>query len=189
MKINSPADGRIIVDLTDEDMRELDITYEDMDYSTIETRRVIWTVLDAAGKSLGREIDPSNRMIIEASPKSGGGCVLYFTILEGQRIKPYLRSTLKKQEKTLLCEFSSLDDMFRAAESCRILTAHSSLFESGGKYRLIITPHAEMNPIKRHFAEFCSAISSQSSECEFTREHWHMLIDGNALDTLSRQAP
>ena len=52
MKINSPAEDRIIVDLTDEDLRELDITYEDMDYSTIETRRVIWTVLDAAGKGL-----------------------------------------------------------------------------------------------------------------------------------------
>ena len=31
MKINSPAEDRIIVDLTDEDLRELDITYEDMD--------------------------------------------------------------------------------------------------------------------------------------------------------------
>lgn len=189
MKINSPADGRIIVDLTNEDMRELDITYEDMDYSTIETRRVIWTVLDAAGKSLGREIDPSNRMIIEASPKSGGGCVLSFTILEGQRIKPYLRSTLKKQEKALLCEFSSLDDMFRAAESCRAPSAESSLYENGGKYRMIITPQAEMAPIKRHFAEFCTDISFQNSDCEFTREHWHLLIDGNALDTLNRQAP
>ena len=49
MKINSPAEDRIIVDLTDEDLRELDITYEDMDYSTIETRRVIWTVLVASG--------------------------------------------------------------------------------------------------------------------------------------------
>ena len=76
MKINSPAEDRIIVDLTDEDLRELDITYEDMDYSTIETRRVIWTVLDAAGKALGRDLDPSHRMVIEASPKSAGGCVL-----------------------------------------------------------------------------------------------------------------
>lgn len=189
MKIYSPADGRIIVDLTDEDMRELDITYEAMDYSTIETRRVIWTVLDAAGKSLGREIDPSNRMIIEASPKIGGGCVLYFTIPENQRIKPYLRSTLKKQEKALLCEFSSLDDLFRAAESCRAPSAESSLYENGGKYRIIITPQAEMTPLKRHFAEFCTDISLQNSDCEFTREHWRVLIDKNALDTLTRQAP
>ena len=59
MKINSPAEDRIIVDLTQQDMTELDITYEDMDYSTIETRRVIWTLLDKAGRILGRELDPS----------------------------------------------------------------------------------------------------------------------------------
>ena len=86
MKINSPADDRIIVDLTGQDMQELDITYEAMDYSTIETRRFIWTVLDQAGKALGRELDPSRRMIIEAVPKAGGGCVLNFTMLDaGER--------------------------------------------------------------------------------------------------------
>lgn len=188
MKINSPAEDRIIVDLTNEDMRELDITYEDMDYSTIETRRVIWTVLDAAGKALGRDIDPSNRMIIEASPKSGGGCTLCFTILEGQKSRFYLRSTLRKQEKALLCEFSNLEDLYRASESLNTVTAKSSLYECGGKYRLIITPEAEMSRIKRHFAEFCSAIGSKNSECEFTREHWRLLIDGDALDRLCRQA-
>lgn len=188
MKINSPAEDRIIVDLTSEDMRELEITYEEMDYSTIETRRVIWTVLDAAGKALGKDIDPSNRMVIEASPKSGGGCVLCFTILEGQKSRLYLCSTLKKQEKALLCEFSSLEDLFRAAESCNADIARSSLYECGGKYRIIITPEAEMSRIKQHFSEFCSALSVKSSECELTREHWHLLIDENALDKLCRQA-
>ncbi|MBQ8015916.1 MAG: adaptor protein MecA, partial [Clostridia bacterium] len=84
MKINSPAEDKIIVDLTKQDMLDLEITYEDMDYSTIETRRVIWTVLDEAGKALGRDFDPSRRMIIEAMPKNGGGCVLSFTILDGR---------------------------------------------------------------------------------------------------------
>ena len=58
MQINSPAENRIVVELSAQDMIELDITYEDMDYSAIETMRVIWTLLDAAGKYLGRELDP-----------------------------------------------------------------------------------------------------------------------------------
>ncbi|MBO5410219.1 MAG: adaptor protein MecA, partial [Clostridia bacterium] len=78
MNIQSPAEDKIIVDLTKQDMLELEITYEEMDYSTIETRRVIWTLLDEAGKALGREFDPSRRMIIEAMPKNEGGCVLSF---------------------------------------------------------------------------------------------------------------
>lgn len=185
MKINSPAEDRIIVDLTDEDLRELDITYEDMDYSTIETRRVIWTVLDASGKALGRDLDPSHRMVIEASPKSAGGCVLCFTLLDERRSRLCLRSTLRKQDQALLCEFSSLDDLYRAAESCTGGTADSSLYESEGKYRLILTPQAEMAPIKSHFAEFSSSQSSDKAACEFTKEHWRLLIGHNALGVLT----
>ena len=49
-------------------MDALNITYEQMDYSNIETRRVVWTLLDRAGHELKRDIDPSGRMIIEAVP-------------------------------------------------------------------------------------------------------------------------
>ena len=97
MKINSPAEDKIIVDLTRQDMLELDITYEAMDYSTIETRRVIWTVLGEAGKFLGRELDPSRRMIIEASQKPEGGCTLCFTILDERKKSVSQKHTLKKQ--------------------------------------------------------------------------------------------
>lgn len=185
MKINSPAEDRIIVDLTDEDLRELDITYEDMDYSTIETRRVIWTVLDAAGKALGRDLDPSHRMVIEASPTSAGGCVLCFTLLDDRRGRLCLRSTLRKQEQALLCEFSSLDDLYRAAESCTGGAADSVLYESEGKYRLILTPQAELAPMRGHFAEFSSFQSSDKAVCEFTKEHWRLLIAHDALAVLT----
>lgn len=52
-------------------MDALNITYEQMDYSNIETRRVVWTLLDRAGHELKRDIDPSGRMIIEAVPRAG----------------------------------------------------------------------------------------------------------------------
>ena len=100
MQINSPSENRITVELTAPDMRELDITYEEMDYASIETRRVIWTVLDAAGKQLGRELDLSRRMLIEASPLAGGGCALTFTLLD-TAVK-HRRPTLIKQAGNLI---------------------------------------------------------------------------------------
>ena len=57
MKIDSNSEGKITVALSNEDMNELDITYDELDYSNIETRRVIWTLLDKAGQQLGKCID------------------------------------------------------------------------------------------------------------------------------------
>lgn len=80
MKILAPAENRITIELSARDMDALNITYEQMDYSNIETRRVVWTLLDRAGHELKRDIDPSGRMIIEAVPAGRGGCILKFTL-------------------------------------------------------------------------------------------------------------
>ena len=69
MKIEAPEENKIVVRLTADDMTKLHITYEEMDYANIETRRVIWTLLDEARRELGRDIDPSGRMLIEALPE------------------------------------------------------------------------------------------------------------------------
>ena len=184
MKINSDSDNKITVDLTKQDMAELDITYEDMDYSTIETRRVIWTLLDEAGKVLGKELDPTRRMIIEAIPKIEGGCLLNFTLLDcGRKAYPQ-KQLLKKQSESLICEFSSLDELYRAAECCKI-TAESSLFENGGKYRLILSGFGDAREIKLYFSEFSRIISAERMSLEHTREHWKVIIPQNAVAVLS----
>lgn len=186
MKINSPAENKIIVDLNEQDMLELDITYEEMDYSTIETRRVIWTVLDAAGKVLGRTLDPSRRMIIEAVPRSEGGCTLLFTMLENSKNGIRQKSTLKKQVESLICEFSDLDSLLSAvsklegSDPC----TESSLYENGGSYRLIINSPFDTARLRHYFSEFCKVSTCEKLVCEFTKEHWHALACGNALSLL-----
>ncbi len=186
MKINSPAEDKIIVDLTEQDMLKLDITYEDMDYSTIETRRVIWTLLDEAGKALGRELDPSRRMIIEAMPKSEGGCVLSFTILDAR--KKYLpkKQFLKKQSETLLCEFDSAEALLNAAECVKKLcfNTKSSLYENGGKYRLTVSAAEDIPKIKTCLSEFGFAENCDALLCDFTKEHWRELASENAIERL-----
>ena len=42
-----------------------------------------------------------------------------------------------------------------------------------------------MAPIKSHFAEFSSSQSSDKAACEFTKEHWRLLIGHNALGVLT----
>ncbi|MBQ4625769.1 MAG: adaptor protein MecA [Clostridia bacterium] len=187
MKISSPAENRIIVDLNEQDMIELDITYDEMDYSTIETRRVIWTVLDAAGKVLGKTLDPSRRMVIEAVPRSEGGCTLFFTILEDSKNGFRQKSTLKKQVDSLICEFSDLDSLFSAVSRLEegVCAVESSLYENGGSYRLIISSPFDSARLRRFFSEFCVVSSCEKLQCEYTKEHWQLIAPNNALSLLS----
>ena len=117
MKIQAPAENRITIELSARDMDALNITYEQMDYSNIETRRVVWTLLDRAGHELKRDIDPSGRMIIEAVPAGRGGCVLKFTLCSdgsrGVRQPP----SIKKGGNTAVYEFGSIDDVMDAARA------------------------------------------------------------------------
>ena len=184
MQISSPAENRIVVELSAKDMQELDITYEEMDYSAIETRRVIWTVLDAAGKFLGRELDPSRKMIIEAMPMSSGGCVICFTILEtAVRAK---RPMLIKQAANLICDFESLDGLYNAVQDCGINgeCEQSSLYESNGKYRLIISSPHDMRLLERHFCEFAVCKKCENLEADFPREHWNPIAEYGALGAI-----
>lgn len=184
MKINSPADGRIVVELSEQDMLELDITYESMDYSTIETRRVIWTVLDEAEKTLGCELDPSKKMIIEASPCAEGGCVLCFTMLE-ERKKPFSRKhTLRKLPDGFICDFENLDNLFSAAEVLGTdrKDVKCSLFELDGSYRMIVASGDEGTG--NRLSEFCRIRTCSRLQNDFTNEHWNCLARDNAVELL-----
>lgn len=188
MKITSPSEDKIIVELSDQDMLELDITYENMDYSTIETRRVIWTVLDAAGKVLGRDLDPSRKMVIEAIPKPDGGCILVFTVMNGCKNYQSKKPLLKKQPENLLCEFDSLDNLYRCAEGLNLNSEiESSLYENSGKYRLILSSPYEIGSIRRHFSEFCFCENCETLKVDFTKEHWNVLAPHNALKLITQQ--
>ncbi|MBO5410193.1 MAG: adaptor protein MecA [Clostridia bacterium] len=187
MKISSPSEDRIIVDLSAQDMAELEITYEEMDYSTIETRRVIWTLLDAAGKKLHRNIDPSGKMVIEAMPRQSGGCTLVFTVLEGHYCDRDKKSVLRKQPETLACEFGSLDDLYRCALSLRsdASICESSLFADSGRYLLLLSSPFDINGIRNKLNEFGKCEICEILRADFIREHWKILASGNAVKKLT----
>ena len=73
-----------------------------------------------------------------------------------------------------------------AAESFLKLgySTESSLYESGGKYRLIVScPEAPLAP-SGFFSEFAKTRECDDMLCEFTREHWRELAAHGALEAL-----
>lgn len=133
MKIEANGDEKLTVALSHEDMHELDITYDEMDYSNIETRRVIWTILDKARLSLGRSIDPEGRLLIEVSPLDDGGCVLYFTSLPAYDGKTKKRTIMKKDDEPLMFRPLSEDAYI---DSLVLLKSKSDELRSYTCYRL-----------------------------------------------------
>lgn len=148
MKIEANGNEQIKVALSEADMNALDITYEEMDYANIETRRVIWTILDEARQSLGKPIDTDGKLLIEVAPANDGGCVLCFTAMP-DGTKAQKRMIMKKDAEPLL---------FRAADGDSFLDALGLLKKSGdrlksynaysfgGKYFLILFPELTCSP-------------------------------------------
>ena len=102
MKIEANGEEKISVTLSNEDMHELDITYDEMDYSNIETRRVIWTILDEAKRILGKPINTDGRLLIQVSPAEDGGCFMLFTQIPLLESKSKKRLIMKKDAEPLL---------------------------------------------------------------------------------------
>ncbi len=181
MRIDAPGEDTIIVELTSKDMNELDITYEKMDYSNIETRRVIWTLLDRAGHILGREIDPSGQLQIEAIPDKNGGCVLFINV----HAQPaYVCRAAKKERKMSVLESDGIDamlDFARAVCECDDVQ-NSQLYENHGRYRLIMPSHPTLERIA---SEYFITRQNSGVERERTCEHWHCIADKNALNVLA----
>ena len=190
MKIVSPQDNKIVVELTNADMAELDITYEEMDYGNIETRRVIWTILDRARHSLCRDIDPSGKMLIESVPTPEGGCVLYITVLQTQAYALGCRGILRihKERTRFTYAFDSLGDLTACAARLRESapkSCKSSLYLLDGRYRLCVRSDQPPRRIRTLLAEYGTACADSEFADAYLREHGKLLAENDAIEKLT----
>jgi negative regulator of genetic competence, sporulation and motility len=143
LKIESDGEEKISVTLSKEDMHELDITYDEMDYSNIETRRVIWTILDEAKRILGKPIKTDGKLLIQVSPVEDGGCLLLFTPTPALESNSKKHLIMKKDAEPLLFRaFDSnalIDSIVLLKKTSQMLKAFEP-FELHNKFYIIIYP-------------------------------------------------
>ena len=179
------TDNRICVKLTIQDMVELDITYEELDYSNIETRRVLWTLLDEARHKLGREICLSQKMIVEAVPDNDGGCTIFFTVNENKNTKQSKKQLIKLAGSKIICGSVNIDNMINLAKviSSNGKISKSELFTDGTSYRMIIRQDSSVTEnIESIICEFCDIYDAGTAAS--TYEHWKILASPDALGLL-----
>lgn len=186
MNITVQAENTICIELTKNDMVQLDITYEELDYSNIETRRVLWTLLDEARHELGRDIRLTQKMLIEAVPDDNGGCSIYFTVNDEKCNAPGRKQLIKLTGVKTVCQSSNID---RIGELANVLhrngkISKSELYTDGENYRLIISPKAsfvgDINSVVGEFCDICDGFSAA-----FTAEHWKLLASPDAVGIMS----
>ncbi|MDR3314352.1 MAG: adaptor protein MecA [Oscillospiraceae bacterium] len=201
MRIEAITRRKIVVELSAEDLTGLDITYDALDYASIETRRVIWIILDRVRETTGCDMDPSGQLFIDAMPRPTGGCILFFT-LRGGCAEPFSSGAppervLRKQEQLMVVfEFPGVDALLDCAgsyaQSCaeehRRLVAASELYTKRDKYRLLLCPAQELTKVQQFFSEFGAFCGEESYAADATREHWERLGDENAFQKLGGQA-
>ncbi len=187
MKIELLADDAIIVELSADDMKKLNITYEEMDYSKIETKRVIWTILSRAGRTLGREINTSGRLLVEAMRRESGGCVLFFSV-EQEKVTTKTKRYLVKKSDYIACDFDNVTELINCAERIRFsgFTVESRLYKNENKYRLFVRAQTTgAGLIKPCLSEFGNVSGEGALLYAHTAEHWQCITDKKAVEKLS----
>lgn len=168
MDIQPISNNKFIVGLSRDDMLDLDITYEEMDYSNIETRRVIWTILDTVRKDTGRDVDPSGNLMIEAAPNPNGGCLLMFTI--SSSLKAHSGTIISKINSSKIFEFENVDNLLDFLNQID-KKIEKRLFTNGKKYRIEITSEFT-DSVERLINEYGLFVGKDALTSAVTHEHW-----------------
>ncbi len=181
MKINAPKDKYIFIELTHEDMKRMNITYEQMDYSDLQTRAVIDSLIEEAKKSLGCSLNLPDKVRVDALPSFDGGCLLFFTVSN----KP-LRYKLKAGGVKLSFAFEKAEYIFDLAASLSETereSLKSSLYIYEGKNILFIKGKLKHSLVAR-INEYAVPFRTDSHIRQLIREYGKCIAEGNALEIL-----
>jgi negative regulator of genetic competence, sporulation and motility len=172
--------GCLKIILTEEDLREFHLTFEDLDYNNENTRNILHQLLDTARHETG--FDSSGSLIIEALPVDGG-CMLLLTPTGGKR---HVR--MKRVVGPYIFELEDADTVLRLAQSVVGYTSPmfgSSLYKFDKRYRLVLYPGAPLSrEIGNLLGEFARPAGEGDLAAAYTAEHGESIAVGDALNRI-----
>ena len=191
--------GRLKAILSPEDMDSFGVTYSQMDYGDVKTRRLLAWVLESARRQTGFRCPESTRLLIELFPvlKGGlgglgglGGCVIVFTILEQMGTE----RPAQRAEEVFVFAFSPLEPLGQAAAAlagrsfprgCRC-----ALYRLGEEYRIVChlpRPLRDLNehPCRRELLRRGRCAGTGELAEAYCEEHGTLLAPQNALEKLA----
>lgn len=178
MRIEALNENSFYILLSHEDMKELGISFEELDYSNIETRRVIWTLLEEARNALKRDIDPRSKMLIEVF-KGETGCKIEFTLSKNDYTG---KLKIKKESPTITALFKDFNRLC-AFTDIRVLTENETekteLFKYRDGYALILSPKPEFKgKLRLVLSEYAFVPADSLLSEQLVREYGSLIFRG-----------
>ncbi len=164
------------------ELQSYGITYEEIDYGNIGTRRLLWTLQGEVRKRYGYTIPLSGKVLIEVIKEQENSVRICFSSLpeksgDGSSVKQLIKSS----PCPLIAEFTDLENMLFAVS---LLSADikSSLFEKNGKYRILFFPsEGEKEELIFCLCEFAEISENSPKEAAKCSEAWNMIAENNAV--------
>ncbi|MEM1485411.1 adaptor protein MecA [Oscillospiraceae bacterium PP1C4] len=177
---------RLQIKLTEEDLRTMNLTYEQIDYQKAQTRTLMLSLLETA--QLTTDFQPNSRVFIEVYPNEQGGCTVYFSDLSTQssgrwRVRRHVASPV-------IYAFDDVDTLITGSvklfRSCSHRIRKSMLYRMGKSWRLVIYPLDIVENITLSFLdEYAPRCGEGELAAVWLDEHGEQVLTENAVDLLS----
>lgn len=189
MKIELLDDKTVKVLLSKHDMYNLNITYEEMDCKSPDTKKVLLSLLDEVKKQIKLDMT-RGRLFIEAFPYADGGCILYVNMLEGSGAE-----TIKKRKTgfntPIVC---SLEGIIELQALCGIIAREfshlilkSSLYLMKERYYLVLYSYCKMdNKISAIVSEYGKLFGKGAVCAAVVSEHGKLIVADNAAELINK---
>ena len=185
MTIEVISSNTIKITLSELDMIEYDISYENLDRKNPETKRLLIELLQTI--RLEKNIDlTSEKLFVEAFPQTNGGCLLYISLLNE---KVRVKSENNVLYNCVVCEVLNIEQLsemcYQLYNRYSHLIHNSELYTNNESYRLIIHTFSKLeDKLKSILNEYSIIKGKGEIICSTTREYYKVLIEEDAVEKI-----
>lgn len=188
MTIEIISSNTIKITLDEIDMSSYDVSFEKLDRSSPETKRLLIDLIESIREE--KNIDLSTeRLFVEAFPKDDGGCLLYLSMLNAN-----IKTTPEKSSlyNTLICKIESPDNLIEISIQLFNLFNHilhnSELYYNEGVYQLILhTFKRSDKKLKSFLSEYCEISGLGEIDSSSIREYYTCIFPINAIEEITKK--
>lgn len=205
------TENKLKISLSRDDLDDLGIACDDIDYNNTETRRVFWSILDEAKHATGFDAAIS-RIFIQIYPDNIGGCEMYVSRIgeldgkkHGENIKEELEyrggesgsrgvscAVSTNTRKKLECRYYYFNKLCELLSACRTLnlsgfdgssTAYICYGDECDLYGCYLRLECDPNA-HLYLCEYGTVCSGYSAEL-YIKEHYKEICRDTAVNVLA----
>ena len=170
-------------------MQQYHVSYSQLSVDDPQTRLMISKLLSAASCTVGFD-HSDKRLFIETYPDDDGGCILYVTVMKGEKYK----ESKSKRPSVFPPVIFTLPSVNSLCQICKTINCNeksqalcSSLFSHADEYDLVLIGTSLSWDRWNYIAsEWSIPIHQGKNELLRVQEHGRLLIPSGAVETMAK---